>query len=374
MVSRTSNRWVHPMAAPFVLLAASACDGSGGGRTGGTSGAYDWPARPAVIAPDVLAPQVSIPDVARPRIVPGKLLPPVVRGPRQVDGYTQDDARVDVLWIVDNSGSLNTERMRLAAQFDRFVDVLIAGGIDYHVGVTSTDMSEGSGDQGRLRGPVRWIDRSTPDPRESFRRAVAFPRSDVALEEGLSAMVAALTPPNTLGANIGFLRPEASLAVIVVTDEDDGSLGPVSFYRRLLQGIKGPGRDANVSFSAVAGPAPDGCIPPGEEDIFGADADFGERYIDLVNDTGGLFESICNANLAPFVEQLALRLTGLRRAFPLSAPPLVSSIRVLVNGRPIPQSAATGWTWNAAERAIVFEGSFVPPPSATVEIEYDVAL
>ncbi len=366
------------MRAPLAALAAAAlvtaCDGGAGGLPGTTGGAYDWPARPRVIAPDVVAPGLSTPDVARPRIVPGKLLPPIVRGPRQIDAYQQDAARVDVLWIVDNSGSLNTERMRLAAQFDRFIGVLVAGGIDYHVGVTSTDMSNTTGDQGRLRGPQRWIDRSTPDPRAAFRAAVDFPMSDVALEEGLSAMVAALSPPNTVGANVGFLRPEASLAVIVVTDEDDGSLGPLGFYRRFLLGSKGPGREANVSFSAVAGPGPDGCIPAGEEQIFGAEADFGERYIDLVEETGGLFESICNANLAPFVEQLALRLTGLRRMFPLSAPPLVSTIRVRVDGRVIPQSATSGWTWSATERAVVFEGSFVPPPSSTVEIQYDVAL
>lgn len=355
-----------------ITALAAACD-SPGGRTGTTLGAYDWPARPAVISPQVVAPVLTTPDIARPRIVPGQLLPPIVRGPRQVDGFDQDAARVDVLWIVDNSGSLNTERVRLAAQFDRFIGVLIAGGIDYHVGVTSTDMSNTTGDQGRLRGPLRWIDRSTPDPRAAFRQAVDFPMSDVALEEGLSAMVAALTPPNTVGANTGFLREDASLAVIVVTDEDDGSLGPLGFYRRFLLGLKGPGREANVSFSAVAGPAPDGCIPPGEEDVFGAEADFGERYIDLVQETGGLFESICNADLAPFVEQLALRLTGLRRIFPLSAPPLVSSIRVLVDGRVVPQGAS-GWTWDAAERAVVFEGSFVPPPGAMVEIQYDVAL
>lgn len=355
-----------------LVVGASACDG-GGGRIPGTLGAYDWPARPKVIEPAVIAPGVATATIARPRLIPGTLLPPIVRGPHQVEAYTQGGARVDVLWIVDNSGSLNTERMRLASQFDRFLSVLVAGGIDYHVGVTSTDLSA-TGDRGRLRGPSRWIDRSTPDPRIAFRRAVDFPFSEVSLEEGLAAMVAALGPPLSVGANAGFLRDDAALAVIVVSDEDDGSLAPLGFYRRFLEGLKGPGREANVSLSAVVGPRPDGCTPPGEEDIFGADADAGDRYLDLAQQTGGLVESICNADLAPFVDQLAQRLTALRRVFPLSAPPLVASIRVRVNGRAVPQDDARGWKWLAAERAVAFSGSFVPPPGASVEIDYDVAL
>lgn len=356
-----------------LVVGLCACDG-GGGRTPATLGAYDWPARPRVIEPAVLAPGVATATIARPRLIPGALLPPIVRGPHQVEAYTQDGARVDVLWIVDNSGSLNTERMRLAAQFDRFLSVLVAGGIDYHVGVTSTDLNPNTGDQGRLRGPSRWIDRTTADPRIAFRRAVDFPFSEVSLEEGLAAMVAALSPPLSIGANAGFLRDDAALAVIVVSDEDDGSLAPLGFYRRFLEGLKGPGREANVSFSAVVGPRPDGCTPPGEEAIFGADADAGERYLDLAQQTGGLVESICNADLAPFVEQLARRLTSLRRVFPLSAPPLVASIRVRVDGRAVPQSDTNGWRWLAAERAVAFSGSFVPPPGASVEIDYDVAL
>lgn len=335
----------------------------------------DWPARPRIVEPSLEAAPVLGPDVAAPSLAPSRLIPPIVRGPRQVDTFLQDEAIVDILWVVDNSASVSNERARLAQQFDRFLNVLLAAGVDFHVGVTSTDLSRSTGDGGRLRGPVPFIDRNTPDPRSAFRQAVTFPVNlDVRLEEGLAAMVAALTPPNTQGPNRGFLRDEASLAVIVVTDEDDGSIGLVEYYGRFLRGLKGPGREANISFSVVGGPLPDGCIPAGEELIFGADADAAERYSRLVDLSNGLFESICALDFAPFVEQLATRLSGLRLVFPLSVPPVEATIEVRVDGRVVPMSATNGWTYSSVERAIIFHGNRIPPPRSEVVIDYDVAL
>lgn len=339
------------------------------------AGRPGWPARPRVISPRIAGAAVTPPGIGAPRLIPGQILPPVVRGPRQTDAFAQDPARVDVLWVIDNSGSLNTERDRLARQFDRFLSVLINGGVDYHVGVTSTDLSPITGDAGRLRGPARWIDRTTADPRGAFRAAVTFPAdSEVSLEEGLAAMAAALTPPLSNGFNAGFARDDAALAVIVVSDEDDGSLGPVAYFTRLLLGLKGPGREANISFSAVAGPLPSGCVPQGEENIFGAEAEAAARYEEIVDATGGLFESVCSPDFAPFVEALATRLAGLRRVFPLSGPPVESTIVVRVNGMRIPKSATDGWIYSASDRAVLFEGQYLPPPDAEIEISYDVQL
>jgi hypothetical protein len=362
---------MRALAAAVVALLASAC-GSGEDPPKRPNRA-GWPTRPEVVAPKIGGAKVLVPEVAPPALVPSRIVPPIVRGPRQIDAFEQDEAVVDVLWVVDNSGSLNSERDRLAAQFDRFLSVLLRAGVDYHVGVTSTDLSPTTGEGGRLRGTVPWIDRMTADPRARFRDAVSFPSdSDVLLEEGLAAMAAALTPPNTLGPNRGFLRDDAALAVIVVTDEDDGSLGPSDYYVRLLRGLKGPGREANISFSAVAGPLPDGCIPPGEELVFGSEADPAERYLAVVDATGGLFESICSVDFAPFVETLATNLSGLRLVFPLSAPAVESSIEVKVDGRTIPNDPQNGWTYSETDRALTFHGRGIPPPGSEIEISYDV--
>src|SRR5688572_1182197 len=228
-------------AAVLCSLVLSACNCGGTDPTGPFGKAR---VRPRIITPDIAEVNVTPIDPSPPEVLPFELLPPILRGPRQTDTFTQERAVVDVLWIVDNSGSLTNERDRLAAQFERFLDVLIAADVDYHVGVTSTDLNSMNGDFGRLRGDPRYIDPNTPQPDLVFTEMVEFPDNvEVRLEEGLFAMVTALTPPLIDGFNTGFLREEAALAVIVVSDEDDSSLGTDDQYLRFLRTIKGPGRE-----------------------------------------------------------------------------------------------------------------------------------
>lgn len=333
------------------------------------------PSRPRVIAPELSAPKVESPELGRTRLRSAPTLPPIVRAPRQVDSFTQDQAVVDVLFVVDNSGTLANERERLAAEFDRFIAVLLAAQVDFHVGVTSTDMSLETGDQGRLRGTPAFIDRGTPNPEAVFAQAVRFPWTrEVAHEQGLAAMAAALSAPRIEGENRGFLRDEAALAVIVVSDEDDQSIGPAESYVRFLAALKAPGRASNISLSAVVGDRPDGCYPPGEEDVFGAKAETGERYLELADQTGGLIQSICSADFGPFVDQLATTLAALRRVFPLSAPPSPSTLRVRVDGVLIPQSTTNGWSLRSDGRSIELSPNRTPRPGAEIRIEYEVAL
>ena len=96
------------------------------------------------------------------------------------------------------------------------------------------------------------------------------------------------SPPSPPGANAGFLRPDAALFLIMVSDEDDKSFGDVGYYRRLFENYKGPGFENRISVSAIVGPGPDGC-----SSTRGV-ADAGERYEELVADTGGISVSICD--------------------------------------------------------------------------------
>src|SRR5688572_30453249 len=188
-------------AAVLCSLVLSACNCGGTDPSGPFGRAR---VRPRIITPDVAEVKVTPIDPSPPMVLPFALLPPILRGPRQTDTFTQEQAVVDVLWIVDNSGSLTNERDRLAAQFDRFLDVLIDAEVDYHVGVTSTDLNSINGDFGRLRGDPRFIDRFTPDPEAAFLIAVGFPDNiEIRLEEGLFGMVTALTSPLIDGYNTG---------------------------------------------------------------------------------------------------------------------------------------------------------------------------
>ena len=60
------------------------------------------------------------------------------RQPTSVD----PNLKLDLLWVIDNSGSMCQEQAALRQNFDRVVDELDETGIDFHLGVTTTHMEE----------------------------------------------------------------------------------------------------------------------------------------------------------------------------------------------------------------------------------------
>jgi hypothetical protein len=62
------------------------------------------------------------------------------------------DPRVDILFVVDSSGSMMSHQENLAKNIDLFVDKFVqAGTLDFHVGVITTDM-DFTGHKGQLWG------------------------------------------------------------------------------------------------------------------------------------------------------------------------------------------------------------------------------
>lgn len=76
--------------------------------------------------------------------------------------------KLDMLWVVDNSGSMCQEQKTLRDNFDRFIEQLDETNLDFHIGVTTTDMNgeyalEPVAQPGHLQ--------STPQPVPGFDRS-----------------------------------------------------------------------------------------------------------------------------------------------------------------------------------------------------------
>ena len=181
--------------------------------------------------------------------------------PDKVDGPrvpVEINRNVDILFVIDNSGSMEEEQAQLNENFPLFINVLkeIDGGLpNVHIGVVSTDVGagpgiaacEGDGDNGELQFTPR-IGGCTPpddkyimdvqDPNDVNQRITNYDTSVSTLEETFSciaslgtggcgfeqpleAMYRALLDPNNL--NQDFLREDAFLAIIIISDEDDCS-------------------------------------------------------------------------------------------------------------------------------------------------------
>ena len=168
---------------------------------------------------------------------------------------------VDILFLVDNSGSMKEEQESLQANFHRFIDVLqsLDGGLpNIHIGVTTSDLGtstadgadsgnklgcNGKGNNGALiplsaGGPrfISDVDDGHGGRRRNYTGALTDVFAQIAnvgiagcgIEQHLEAVKRALEP--TSAVNAGFLRDDAYLAVIVIGDEDDCSLQHVGLF------------------------------------------------------------------------------------------------------------------------------------------------
>lgn len=282
-----------------------------------------------------------------------------------VDGEIQPaEFLVDVLWVVDNSCSMGDDQDSLTQNFPSFIDYFEqVTGIDYRLGVVSTDVEDGN-HEGKLReaNGVRWIDNNTADKLGTFNSMALMGTSGSGDEAGRAAVHHA-TQTHVNGWNAGFFRANASLAVIVITDEDDSSsmfgvdLAP--FVSDLQTFKNDPGM---VSFSAIAGPVPNGC----------ATADPATQYVDVQTQIGGVFYDICSNNWDQILQGLAAEALGNRREFFLTDIPDEATIEIEVvdpDGTVTWFQLNNDFTYDAARNSVTFI-SYIPGPLAAVYVHY----
>ncbi len=192
---------------------------------------------------------------------------PVLFSNTQTDVFTQEVRKqVDVLLVVDNSCSMIDEQNKLAGNFENFIEQFLAAEVDYQIGVVTTDMVDET-QSGRLVGDTKIItsEMDLDLARETFVDNVKVCATGSGFERGLSAAEAALSEPILSNENAGFLRDDAALSIVFVSDEEDGSAIPVGEYLNFFKGLKGDRGyrdDTLVNLSAVVGDPPDGCLQP----------------------------------------------------------------------------------------------------------------
>jgi hypothetical protein len=168
------------------------------------------------------------------------------------EGFSQHD----LLFVVDNSCSMVDDQQRLADAFPQVLGLLEEQLVDYHVGVTSTDLDGNyDGSKGRLKtvDGARWIDAATPDPLGVFEEMVVLGDDGSGTEKGLGAAYMAVQI-NEGTSNLGFFRYEAGLTIIVASDEPDLTPGNVvgqDEFIGWLEGLEDP--RPSVAFHALVG-------------------------------------------------------------------------------------------------------------------------
>jgi hypothetical protein len=153
--------------------------------------------------------------------------------------------KVDFLFIVDNSGSMSAQQAQLLASFPGFITAMqdaLAGVVDsYHVGVLTSDnysgnapgcttigdlvtQTSGWGAAGQVCTPFAEGGRfatEQDDLEEKFPCMAQVGTDGSPIEQPVTALIASFDPSKTGpgDCNEGFLRDDAILVVVIVTDD-----------------------------------------------------------------------------------------------------------------------------------------------------------
>jgi hypothetical protein len=200
----------------------------------------------------------------------------------------------DILFVVDDSGSMQEEQANLTRNFGAFMRELNVPGADLHIAVVSSDLGAGAttsseacntggGDHGTFctyhdRGGVvvdsctkcsvdvsggRFLRTVNPNfpagsLENTFTCMATFGTNGCGFEHQLGSLRTALTSP----ANGGFVRDDAYLAFVVITDEDDCSAPADS----TMFATDNPGQDSSLR-CALAGHTCGGAHNDGTVDV-----------------------------------------------------------------------------------------------------------
>jgi hypothetical protein len=343
--------------------------------------------------------------------------------------------KIDVLWVIDNSGSMQSSQDNLTANFASFINEFQKKGYDFHMAVTGTDawrakyMNTGTATglanatilsrarTGRINfatspysqatdSGVNIIDSLTPNLSQVFVTNATQGINGTGDERAFSSMKVFLD----YSANSDFRRPDAFLAVIIISDEDDFS-GNTSYpiFSDYNTDEGGPSNDPNLHPMVLTAPTPDDPTDTyylykdarldtvqsykdylnglyGSTDNYSVNMigvldtacrttlnnqvggrRLGRRYAQLADMTNGVKTSLCG-NFGDSLQLIAQSTLKLTAKFKLTREPDPASISITVDGVTVPQNASSGWTYDPTDWSITFNGDSVPPQGSNVQI------
>jgi hypothetical protein len=330
----------------------------------------------------------------------------------KTDAFVQSaiiNDKIDILFVVDNSGSMTEEQNNLAESFSDFIEGFSQRKLDFHIGVVSTDVTNntqywaatGSHSNGPYKnfankGPgsllgyktlgvinPRIITSDTPNLIDVFKENVTLGVNGSGAEAGIYSVLFAFAEImiGEGGWNEGFLRSEALLSVIFLSDEDESrgrGTGSANYLRSyptehdarvtqfeaLLNSLK-PEKADLLRVDAIVAPSKAECPSVYVNNgVVGT----GNLYMEAAAKFGGATMNICQ-NFAADLLELGSDLLTLLTRFKLVQKP-DGQIEVRVNGQLVQRDIENGWEYLAETQEVEFRGSVVPSADSVIEVTY----
>ncbi len=283
--------------------------------------------------------------------------------------------KTDVLLTIDNSCSMSDKQAAVANNFTAFLAHAFDAGIDFQIAATTTDDDDGgvfgfTGEQGRFVGDAGELilKNTTYNLAQEFSNKVNLGTNGSGTETGLSPSWKATTVPLSTTDNAGFVRDDAALGVVVVTDASDQAIWPAAFYYDGLRNVKGVRRPNLFSFNGMIALL---ATPPGTCTYDSGTGEDG-KYAAFIGATGGVKTEICSSNYPADLSALGNVAFGQRTTwYLLSTPDLTAghTLSVAIDGVPVP---ASGYTYDPVGNAVIFTPAGAPRPGQKVTVAYTV--
>lgn len=291
--------------------------------------------------------------------------------PESSQNFAQEvkyNRKVDILFVIDNSLSMELVQKQLADQIPYMFDSLQSLNMDIHIATTSTTMNSHFENVGRLIGEPKYITSGTPNFLEELKKKIFIGQDGSTIEEGLSAMATVLSETYLATEGKGFLRDDSFLNIIVLSNEDDSSPEAWNVYADFLDKLRPNHEDGSKSwamnFFGVLS-LQDSC----------SSSDWGykypgTKYMQLVDYSGGYKGSLCSTDLYKSVSSIKARIIQILTDYHLDRLPTVDSIRVFVNGNEVLKNNENGWSYIAERNLVRFNGTAVPKADDGIRVDF----
>jgi hypothetical protein len=265
----------------------------------------------------------------------------------------EETKKLDIMWIIDNSGSMADEQTALGNNFDSFITQFINMNVDFKMGITTTDTSSDSKKGKMVTGSDTKLTsaKAAANPNQfmaDFKSLVQVGISGSGYEKGLAASEGFMEKYAA-----SFVRPDAYLAVVVLSDEEDQSPKAVQAYTDYLK-----------SFKATAGLVKVYSIVNTTNANTGGNTIGHIRYKEASERTNGVVSNIMD-DFADVLLDMGENLVNLLDSFALAAKPVDGSLKVYVNG-----VETSNYTYDSASSSIKFTAGNLPPVGAQVTVKY----
>jgi len=271
------------------------------------------------------------------------------------DSFEQASTRrVDILFVIDNSGSMNVFQTHLSNNINIFMSAFAALNADYQIAVITTDNPS-------FRGQI--ITPSHPDPVSELASQVVTGTYGSGNERGLRMSHDALQPGADGGPGSVFLREDASLAIVYVSDERSAYHYLWQNYANYIESLK-PAKEFIIAHSVV-GDHPTGCYY--NNNGYTRNVMFGDGYYDIVNHFGGTNYSICASDWGQQMQSMAFNSVPVL-SYALSREGVVEdTIEVSIGGQ-----INTNWWYSADNNEINFNSADAPEDGQVIEVNYAI--